>query len=217
MNPTSTGPTQHDHHHHSGAEIGAAWNERYLANGWATHPDDELVELVAPLVPGAALDLGCGTGRNAVWLASMGWRVTGVDASSVGLDHLRDRADELGLSPTTIVADLTAYEAPPESFDLVVIANIHLAPGERDGFFAAARRALKPGGHLYVIGHHLDALGLSGPPDPARLYTEAILESAFSDLRVERLERLERRLEDGGERPVVDVLLWATKTAAVTR
>ncbi len=216
MNPTSTGPTQADHHHR-GTEVGTEWNERYLANGWATHPDDELVELVSPLVPGAALDLGCGTGRNTVWLASMGWRVTGVDASSVGLDHLRTRADELGLeSPTTIVADLTAYEAPPETFDLVVIANIHLAPGERDGFFAAASRALKPGGHLYVIGHHLDALGLSGPPDPARLYTETILESAFSELHVERLERLERRLEDGGERPVVDVLLWATKPA-VTR
>ncbi|MHB8333464.1 MAG: class I SAM-dependent methyltransferase [Acidimicrobiales bacterium] len=218
MNTPSTGPARHDHFMHSRADVGATWNERYRTDGWATHPDDELVELVTPLAPAAALDLGCGTGRNAIWLAEMGWRVTGVDASIVGLDHLRQRADELELAdPTTIVADLSTYEAPAEAFDLVVIANIHLDPSERDTFFSNAQRALKPGGYFYVIGHHLDALGLSGPPDPARLYTEEILRAAFADLEVERLERLERRLEDGGSRPVVDVLLWATKAPAVTR
>ena len=83
--------------------------------------------------------------------------------------------------------------------------------------FARAKSTLRPGGHLYVIGHHLDALGLSGPPDPARLYTEEILRDAFDDLAIERLERLERRLEDGGSQSVVDVLLWATAAPAVSR
>ena len=211
------GPADHDQYHLAG-DVGATWNERYLTSGWSTNPDEELIELVSPLAPASALDLGCGTGRNSVWLAQMGWRVTGVDASSVGLEHLRERAGALGIpTPTTVLADLTTYEAPADAFDLVVIANIHLAPSERDAFFARARRALKPGGHLYVIGHHLDALGLSGPPDPARLYTEDILRSAFSDLTVLRLERLERRLEDGQRQPVIDVLLWATKSPAVAR
>ena len=218
MSTAPAGPARHDHHHHSHAEVGATWDERYRTTGWATDPDEELVELVGPLEPGTALDLGCGTGRNSIWLAARGWRVTGVDASLVGLDHLRERADELGLAaPTTIEADLTTFEAPAQTFDLVVLANIHLDPNERDAFFVRAKRALRPGGHLYVIGHHLDALGLSGPPDPARLYTEEILRDAFGDLTIERLERLERRLEDGGSQPVVDVLLWATTTPAVAR
>ena len=218
MSTPSPEHAHHDHHRHSRAEVGATWDERYRTTGWATDPDEELVELVGPLAPGAALDLGCGTGRNSIWLASRGWQVTGVDASLVGLDHLRERADELGLAaPTTIVADLTAYDAPAQAFDLVVVANIHLDPSERDDFFARATRALRPGGHLYVIGHHLDALGLSGPPDPARLYTEAMLRDAFGDLTIERLERLECHLEDGGSRPVVDVLLWATTAPAVVR
>ena len=216
MTDSPAGPV-HDHRHHD-SEVGATWNERYRNHGWATEPDDELVELVGPLAAGSALDLGCGTGRNALWLAQMGWRVTGVDASNVGLDVLRQRASDLGLAtPTTIVADLTAYDAPADAFDLVVIANIHLEPSERDRFFAAAQRALMPGGHLYVIGHHLEALGLAGPPDPARLYTEEILRAAFADLAVERLERLERRQEDGAGQPVVDVLLWAAKTPVVAR
>lgn len=218
MNASPDRPANHEHHHHSHAAVGATWDERYLVHGWASDPDEELVELVSPLEPGEALDLGCGTGRNSVWLAERGWRVTGVDGSRVGLDSLAQRARELGLvAPTTIVADLTTYEAPAEAFDLVVIANIHLDPSERDAFFAAAKRALKPGGHLYVIGHHLDALGLSGPPEPARLYTEDLVREAFADLEVLRLERLERKLEDGGSRPVVDVLLWATTAPAVTR
>lgn len=207
------------HDQHAGESgVGAAWDERYATHGWATEPDEELVALVGPLATGSALDLGCGTGRNALWLAEMGWRVTGVDASSVGLELLRERASELGLAtPTTVVADLTTYDVPFEAFDLVVIANIHLDPSERARFFAAAERAIKPGGHLYVIGHHVEALGLAGPPDAKRLFTEEILRDAVTGLVVERLERLERRHEGGGAQPIVDVLLWATKAPAVTR
>ncbi len=212
--PMNESPTNHQHH--STTDAAAMWNERFARDGWAKEPDEELVELASPLAPGDAIDLGCGTGRNALWLARHGWRVTGVDGSIVGLDELRRDALALELaSPTTIIADLAAYEPPRESFDLVVLANIHVAPEQRPALFAGAAGAVRPGGHLYVIGHHLDALGLAGPPDPQRLYTEAVLEAGFSNLTIERLERLERRLEDGGDHPVVDVLLWATKPTVV--
>ena len=183
------------------------WDERYRAHPWPTEPDPELVELARTLTPGAALDLGCGTGRNALRLASQGWRVTGVDSSSVGLDIAEARAREQSLAVEWVLADLMTY-SPSEPVELVVMANIHPAPAERAALFARVAAAVAPGGHLFVIGHHVEALGVAGPPDPERLYTEEIVRAGFAGLRVERLERLERPSE--GEGPVVvDVMLWA--------
>ena len=185
------------------------WDERYRAHPWPTEPDPELVELIGPLEAGEALDLGCGTGRNALWLASRGWRVTGVDSSRVGLEIAEGRARELGLAATWILADLMAY-SPIEPVELVVMANIHPAPEERTALFDHVAGAVAPGGHLYVSGHHVEAHGVAGPPDVARLYTEAIVRDGFSNLTIERLERIERAGE--GEGPaVVDVVLWARR------
>ncbi len=205
----------HGHHHHAHpVDAPSTWDERYATVGWSTEPDDELVTLVGALAPGTALDLGCGTGRNAIALAARGWRVTGVDSSAVGLDQARAAAAARGLAPLTLVhADLTSF-APDTTYDLVVVSNIHLDPVQRPRLFAVAQEALAPGGHLYLTGHHRDALGLAGPPMPERLYDEGELATAFPDLRIERLERIERGLEDGSERPVVDVLVWATRPGA---
>ncbi|HET9090273.1 MAG TPA: methyltransferase domain-containing protein [Acidimicrobiales bacterium] len=185
------------------------WDERYRTNPWPAEPDPELVELVTPLAPGTALDLGCGTGRNALWLAVRGWRVIGVDSSSVGLEIAEARAREQSLAADWVLADLMTY-SPQAPVDLVVMANIHPAPHERAELFTRVAAAVAPGGHLYVIGHHVEALGAAGPPDPARLYTEDTLRDAFVGLRVEQLARIDRPAE--GEGPaVVDVVLWARR------
>jgi len=113
-----------------------------------------------------------------------------------------------------VESDLTAYAPTPSSFDLIILANIHLTPVERDELFARAASALAPGGHLYVIGHHVDSLGVAGPPDPERLFDEDTLRQALRTLRLDRLERLERKTENGSGHPVVDVLAWATAPAA---
>ena len=185
------------------------WDARYRAHPWATEPDPELVELVSPLAPGTAVDLGCGTGRHALWLASRGWSVTGVDGSSVGLELAETAARERGLRGEWVVADLTTWQ-PARPFDLVVVANIHLLPEERPSFFARVAASVAPGGHLYLIGHHVEALGIAGPPDPRRLYTEDDLAHAFADLVTITLERLERPAEGDGPAGV-DVLLWAMR------
>lgn len=203
----------HEHHDHGGHDhgAGATWDERYAAGEWPTEPDPLLVELAGSLPPGQAIDLGCGTGRNAVWLATAGWKVTGVDGSSVGLAQAGERAESVGTSLVTVQADLAEYRPDPGAYDLVVVANIHLPTDERDHLFAAAD-ALAPGGHLYVVGHHLESLGLAGPPDPERLYTEDLLGDAFGELDVVRLGRTGHG--DTAERSTAgDVYLWAVRPA----
>ncbi len=196
------------------AEIAAQWDARYRAHPWANEPDSELVTLVGPIAPARALDLGCGTGRNARWLAARGWRVTGVDASAVGLEQARRALGE-DHGAEWVQADLTTYE-PSHPFELVVLANIHLSPADRPRLFELVQRAVAPGGHLYLIGHHRDALGIAGPPEAERLFVEQDLRDAFPELEVDRLERIERPAEGAGP-VVVDLLLWAHRNAPVPR
>ncbi|HLI14736.1 MAG TPA: class I SAM-dependent methyltransferase [Acidimicrobiales bacterium] len=190
--------------------VGAFWDERFASHDWPSEPDDALVELAGGLAPGTALDLGCGPGRNAIWLARRGWRVTGVDASAVGLALASARAREAGVEITWVQADLLAYDVVPAAAELVVLANVHLPPPEHRRLVELAKRALAPGGHLFVIGHHLDSLGRAGPPDPERLYTEERLRDELSGLVVEVLEQ-RTRAGGEGEAPLVDLVAWALR------
>jgi len=203
-------------HGHGGrpahGDAGALWDERFSSHPWPSEPDEALVELAGALLPGRALDLGCGPGRNAIWLAERGWRVTGVDASVVGLEQARARASERGVELECVQADLLAYEPAPGGADLVVLANVHLLPAQHRRLVEVATAALAPGGHLFVIGHHLESLGRAGPPDPERLYTEERLREELSGLDVELLER-RRRSAGEGEPPLVDLVAWAVRPA----
>ena len=107
---------------------GGDWDERYAAVGrrFSIHPDTAMVELVTPLPPGRALDLGAGEGRNSHWLARQGWTVTAVDGSSVALDRTRAAAAAEGLSVSPVQADIGEFLRRGDTFDLVVIANICL-------------------------------------------------------------------------------------------
>ena len=192
-------------------EHGEDWNERYAAVGrrFSIHPDTAMVELVTPLRPGRALDLGAGEGRNSLWLARQGWAVTAVDGSSVALERARAAAAAEALSVSPIQADIGDFLRRGDTFDLVVIANIHPSPEERAELLRAAVGAVRPGGHLFLVGHHVDSLGRVGPLDAARLYTEEALSGALPGLRTLLLERRERTLGGDTGEPVVDVVLWA--------
>jgi SAM-dependent methyltransferase len=133
----------------------ARWNDRYRTGERAEEdlnapPTPLVIEAATRLPPGAALDLACGTGRNALWLAEHGWSVTAVDGSDVAIRILNERAAERHLEIKTVVADLERGEfAIAESaWDLIVIAYYL----QRD-LFEPAKAGLRPGGVLVAIVH----------------------------------------------------------------
>ena len=189
------------------------WDDRYRSvdHLFSEEPDSELVTRAKDLPAGHAVDLGAGEGRNSFWLARAGWKVTAVDFSEVALARLHERATNEDLAVEVVDADVGDYRRRGKRFDLVVLANLHPAPGERQQVFQAAAGAVASGGHLFVVGHHLDALGHAGPPDGDRLYSECRLEGAFPGLEVLEMHRVERAHGDVDHVPVVDLVIWARR------
>lgn len=195
---------------------GEIWDQRFAEHGWPTVPDQFLVELADPLPLGKGLDLGAGPGRNSLWLASKGWDMTLVDASIVGLQQAEEAACALGTTITTVHADVTAWEFPQSEFDLVIVANLHPGADALADLLDRAAQALRPGGHLYVVGHHVNNLGHHGPPDASRLLTAERLRTALPvSLDLEMLDTRIRKADHGhGEDSSSDtvVLAWAAKS-----
>lgn len=132
-----------------------AWNQRYADADlvWSAEANRFLVEEVADLPPGRALDLGAGEGRNAIWLAERGWRVTAVDFSDIGLQKARRLAEARGVEVDWTEADLRSYQPAQSAFDLVVLVYIHLPSEERRALVRRAADAVAAGGTLLVLGH----------------------------------------------------------------
>jgi len=107
-------------------------------------PDAWLQELVGPLSPGRAIDLACGAGDNALWLAQQGWQVDAVDISPVGLALANERARRAGVAITTIAADIDDYSPEPASYDLAIVFRFL----ERLHLPRLIVEALRPGGCL---------------------------------------------------------------------
>ena len=119
------------------------WNEHFLDAGNLDFAPEPLLVLASGLLPaGKALDLACGAGRNALYLAGLGWRVTAVDRSPAALARLRERA-ALSASIDIHQADLERGEFPilPDSFDLICDI-LYL----QRGLFDAIRHGIRPGG-----------------------------------------------------------------------
>jgi len=181
-----------------------------------TEPNRFLVTAVADLAPGRALDLACGAGRNAVWLAERGWQVTGVDFSEVALEKAQELARARGVEVEWVRADALDYEPEAGAFDLVVIAYLQLPAEERRPVWRRTAAALAPGGRLFVVAHHLDNLsdGWGGPKSPAVLFTPEEVAGELSGLEILRAERAVRVAtdEEGAEHEAIDAVVLARRS-----
>jgi SAM-dependent methyltransferase len=190
------------------------WDRRYAAveNLWSAKPNRFLVAEVAALEPGRALDLACGEGQNAIWLAGQGWRVRGVDYSPVAIAKARARAEREGLDVDFVEDDILSYEPGTGAYDLVLLLYLHLPPEEHRSVVRRAAAALAPGGTFLLIGHDLLNLteGVGGPSDPGLLYTPDDVVGELDGLAVEKAERVYRDVADA-ERPAIDVLVRAQR------
>lgn len=163
------------------------WDQNYSASGYkyGTRPNAFLVWQAPRIAPASdVLVPGDGEGRNGVWLAQQGHRVTAVDSSRVGLDKARALAIERGVAPQFVQADLANWMPASAAYDAVVLTYVHLPPAIRATVHRRLAQALRPGGMLILEAFHPAQLGLDsgGPKDEALLYTPELLHADFGDL-----------------------------------
>jgi SAM-dependent methyltransferase len=153
---------QHDQDDQDDESVDSAtfWEERYRGGRqWSGRPNQLLVEQVEPLAPGSALDLGCGEGGDAIWLAGQGWAVTAVDIATAALELGAEHAAEQGVAERITWEQHDLDESFPEgTFDVVSACYLHSPVAlAREQVLRRAAAAVAPGGHLVVVGH-------AGPP-----------------------------------------------------
>jgi SAM-dependent methyltransferase len=190
------------------------WDRRYAGAErlWSAKPNRFLVAEVEDLPPGRALDLACGEGQNAIWLAGLGWDVVGVDFSEIAIAKARARAERDGVAVELAVADLLDYEPEPTAYDLVLLLYLHLPPDERRLVLERASGALAPGGTLVLVGHDLLNMteGVGGPSDPTIHFTPDEIAGELLGLEIEKAEHVYRDVA-GEERPAIDALVRARR------
>jgi SAM-dependent methyltransferase len=188
------------------------WDKRYAEHEllWSAEPNRMLVAEVSGLETGRALDLACGEGRNAIWLAARGWQVLGVDFSQVGIAKARRKAAAQGVDVEFVCSDLLDYIPEPGVYDLVVVLFLQLPAGERHLVLSRAVDALASGGTLLLIGHDVRNLtdGVGGPSDVSVLYTPEDVVADLPTLEIERAESVLRDVADS-DRPAIDALVRA--------
>jgi len=191
-----------------------AWDRKYAETErlWGRDPNRFLVTEVSDLPPGRALDLACGEGRNAIWLAELGWRTTGVDFSQVAIAKARERASQASLDVEFVCADLLDYEPERDAYDLVLLFSLQLPRDELRLVLERAASALAAGGTFLLVGHDLVNIteGVGGPSDPAVLYTPDDIVAELPGLEIEKAERVLRDVADA-DRPAIDALVRARR------
>lgn len=190
------------------------WDRRYEAVDlvWPAEPNRFVAAELADLSPGRALDLASGEGRNAVWLAERGWRVTAMDFSRVGLAKAARIAERRGVTVDWVHADVLVAPVEPGGYDLVLLSYLQLPAEAVAKVLHRAVPALAAGGTLLVVAHDLTNLtdGVGGPPHPEVLYTPEQVTAELDGLVIDRAERVRRPVDtEDGVRYAVDTLVRA--------
>ncbi len=145
------------------------WDERYRSADrlWSVTPNLYVADRLAGTASGRGLDLASGEGRNAIWLAGLGWSMIAVDFSEVAT--ARGAGEDSGVE--FIVADVTEWDTD-ERFDLVLIAYLHVMPGDFEKVVRRSPDWLAPDGELFMIGHDVSNIehGHGGPQVPEILW-----------------------------------------------
>jgi 2-polyprenyl-3-methyl-5-hydroxy-6-metoxy-1,4-benzoquinol methylase len=194
------------------------WNERYATTKYlyGTEANTFLVENVH-LLRGPVLSLSEGEGRNAVFLASRGLHVLGVDCSEVGLEKAKSLAKSRGLVIETEVADLDEYQPKERHFGSVVSISAHLPSFIRSKLYPLIERALKPNGMILLEAYSENQLARNtgGPKDIDMLMTVEKLRREFPNLTPILAREIEREVSEGeGRTGMASVVQFVARNEA---
>lgn len=179
------------------------WDQRYSEPGfgYGTEPNDFLAADAERSLParGEILSLGEGQGRNAVFLASRGFRVTGVDGSAVGLSQAQALAKERGVRIQTVVADLETFDLGVDRWDGIISIWCHMPSALRARVHRAVVAALKPGGVFLLEAYRPEQLTYKtgGPPTADLLVTLAAARAELTGLEFLEAEEKLRQVREG--------------------
>ncbi len=172
------------------------WNERYSSKEliWSAGPNALFYEEVKDLKPGKSIDIACGEGRNAIWLAEQGWDSTGIDFSEVGIDKARQIGEKRKVSVKWIANDVSNTPLEEEAYDLVAVLYLHTSLEERRKWLPNVLKAVKPSGTFIYIGHDPSNIeeGVGGPQDIALLPGVSEFTDAMPDFDISSATVLNR-------------------------
>ena len=217
-----------DHHHHD-HEITESmdrwtsefWDERYASAPalWSGNANAVVMAETSDLPPGRALDVGCGEGGDAYWLAARGWHVDGVDVSQVALDraagHAADAGPEIAERLSWTQRDLLAWQPAAAAYDLVYLSFLHLPSTARLPVYTGLADAVAHGGTFLVVAHHpLDIGVVPRPPEPDLYFTAEDLVAELGDgweIVTSEARARPGRHPDGWDVTIHDTVLRATR------
>lgn len=177
------------------------WDEEYNTNDYifGREPNDFLKDRYSSIPLGKVLCLAEGEGRNSVFLAKLGYDVTGVDTSRVGLEKAQKLASEHGVTVELICADLTTFDLGEKQWDGIVSIFCHFPEIQRRDLYARIEKALKPTGTLLIESYTPNQLNYKtgGPPVAEMMTSKATLEKELPNIKFSHLMELERVVAEG--------------------
>ncbi|WLT39629.1 class I SAM-dependent methyltransferase [Synechocystis sp. B12] len=177
------------------------WDERFSQSEYVygTEPNDFLVSVANQIPQGKILCLAEGEGRNACFLASLGYEVIAVDQSSVGLAKAKQLAQEKGVKITTVQSNLADFDIVADAWEGIVSIFCHLPSSLRKQLYPKVYQGLKPGGVFILEGFALEQLqyNTGGPKDLDLLPKLETLQSELPSLNWLIANNLERNLDEG--------------------